>query len=80
VSLETKTDKHCQDIVKVLKSMMQEDGDSCYIGDIEEVVSRGEYRASEYDQRCSDIKVTNDIYDEIMDEKDQHDLCRWLSR
>jgi hypothetical protein len=80
VSLETKTDKHCQDIVKVLQNMMQDDGDSCYIGDIEEVMSRAEYRASDYYQRCKCIKVTNDIYDELMDEdKDQHDLLRSLS-
>jgi hypothetical protein len=79
MSLETETGERCQDIEKALQNMEYE-GESCYIGHLEEVMSRAEYRASEYYQRCKCIKLTNDIYDEIMDENQgQHDLLRSLS-
>jgi hypothetical protein len=87
MTIETKTDKHCQDIEKELQNMMEEDGVSRYVGDgTIEITSRAEYRASEYYQRYHKyIKATDPIYDELMEDIDedkkwdQDDQLRWLS-
>jgi hypothetical protein len=83
VSLETKTDKHCQDIKKLLQNYMHdEDDESYYIGvGTLKVMSRAEYRASEHHQRCCQyIKVTNSVYDRLLDFRFvyQHEALSWL--